>query len=123
MMSLETIQAMADDAGRIAAEKHQTPYVLFNEDDILRMPGGERWNGRRQFPFPNLGSYTPPKWRKVDELFVDSSGFGDESEPALTARQLNQKLLELLQKYKGPVGIAITEVGQFQLYLGVFRKR
>jgi hypothetical protein len=46
---------------------------------------------------------------------VDSSGFGEAGEPALTLRQF-------LGKIKTGCGYAITEAGQFQVYIGEFEK-
>ncbi|HDY89155.1 MAG TPA: hypothetical protein ENH82_13700 [bacterium] len=51
-----------------------------------------------------------------DQLFVDHSGFGANDEPALTADQF-------LEKVKEGFGYAIVEQGQFQLYVGVYKRK
>jgi hypothetical protein len=57
----------------------------------------------------------------LDNLFVDSSGFGAPDEPAYTQSQFMNKLNELLDKH-GKVTTTITDAGQFQVYVGVFIK-
>jgi len=57
----------------------------------------------------------------VDELFADSSGFGQDDEPALTPKQLKSQLQQLVDKY-GTVYTFLTGVGMFQVYIGVFTK-
>jgi len=54
-------------------------------------------------------------YKKVNEYFVDNSGLGSESEPALTARQF-------LNKVKNGYYYGITGQGQFQVYIGEFVK-
>lgn len=110
MMSLSAIHEESRKAGVKAAKANRMPFVVEQEDL-------DDWkaNGVRSFPFPFIGDYQPPGWRKVDSLFCDASGFGAPDEPALTIPQL----LEKLQVGKG---YAITECGQFQVYLGVFER-
>lgn len=57
----------------------------------------------------------------IEELFVDASGFGLDSEPALTQSQLKSKLTLLLDKYPS-VNTKLTNIGQFQVYIGLFIK-
>jgi len=122
MMSLETIRAMSEEQSEKAAKDNSTPYVPFNADDVNRMPGGDNWDGRRGFPFPNIGSYVPNGWVETGEsFFVDSSGFGNDNEPALTHQQLNRELMKLVED-KRRVGLAISEVGQFQLVVSVYER-
>ena len=54
-------------------------------------------------------------YKKVNEYFVDNSGWGSENEPALTARQF-------LGKVKQGYYYGITDMGQFQVYIGEFIK-
>lgn len=123
MMSLETIQQMSDEAGRLAAQRNLQPYVPYNEDDVERMPGGEKWNGRRGFPFPDLGSHQPEGWTDTGEsYFVDSSGFGRDDEPALTWQQFNRQIIADIVRSPRRLGLGITQVGQFQLYVSIFEK-
>jgi hypothetical protein len=96
---------MSRDAAKRAARAHKVPFIV-EQEDLDAMP---------PFPFPELGTYIPKGWQKVQEYFVDSSGFGQEGEPALTVNQFIKKLVV-------GRGYAITEVGQFQLYVGEFIK-
>ena len=112
MFSPEMIREMSDEAARKAARTKRQPYVPFSVDEIRRMP---------PFPFPNLGTYVPPGWELVEELFCDSSGFGSDSEPALSLRQVKEKLIEHA-KSEAQYGYGVRSTGQFQLYLGVFRR-
>lgn len=51
----------------------------------------------------------------VQEFFVDNSGFGSDSEPALTAGNF-------LKKIKQGLYYGITGIGQFQVYIGEFKE-
>ncbi len=66
-------------------------------------------------PIPDIGDNHPDGWELEEELFVDSSGFGDEGEPALTIDQFTKKI-------KAGYGYATIEQGQFQVHVGVFKK-
>jgi hypothetical protein len=57
----------------------------------------------------------------IENLFVDSSGWGAEDEPALTAGQFEKKLLDIIKEH-GPVYAFLTDAGQFQVYLGLFKR-
>lgn len=57
----------------------------------------------------------------VEEFFVDSSGFGLESEPALTPATFEDRLTRLIER-EGPLEAVLTGIGQFQVYVGLFRK-
>ncbi len=116
MMSLEYIQELAQAAAELAAEQNLQPYVPWNTGEV------EGWTS---FPFPNIGSHEPEGWEKIGILFCGSSGMGAENEPALAATQLKDRVIELMTDNAidnpgGSIGFAITEVGQFQLYVGVF---
>lgn len=104
MYALETIHQMNEDRCKEAQDRHLKPLVVskkLNLEDIRSMP--------------NFGSYRPKGWKLVRELFVDSSGFGREGEPALT---VNQFLAEI----KMFCGYAIIEEGQFQVMIGEFMR-
>jgi hypothetical protein len=70
-----------------------------------------------RFPFPQLGDYCPPGWELLTELFVDSLGWDlfDAGGPALS-------IAEFINRLEPGAGYGITDVGQFQLYVGVFRE-
>lgn len=110
MMSLDYIEQESRKAAAKASKSNKIPFIVEQEDiDFWR-------DYQRQLPFPNLGTYVPKGWEKVDELFCDSSGMGAENEMALTYNQLIEKL-------EAGKGYAITQAGQFQVYVGVFEKR
>ncbi len=111
MMSIEYIQAESRRAARRSAREHKGPFVFAPHDLDSRQP----------FPFPFIGCRVPRGWKLRESLFCDSSGFGAPDEPALTVDQLRAKLRELHAAEPG-LGYAITEVGQFQVYLGVFER-
>ena len=53
------------------------------------------------------------KFEEVNRFFVDSSGWGQENEPALTTDQF-------LEKVKAGRYYAIIEAGRFQVYVGEY---
>lgn len=110
MMSLSTIRQMQAEAAESAAAEGKTPFVTWPED-LARI----RVEGR--FPFPFLGDYVPQGWTLQETYFVDATGMGLESEPALTVDQF----LRVLEEFVGQ-GWAITEAGQFQVYVGRFTR-
>jgi hypothetical protein len=114
MMSLATIHALEREVGKKAAQEARMPYVPIHEDEIKTYP---------PFPFPHLGDHRPKGWELVEELFCDCSGWGASDEPALSVDQLKRKLIELQRASNATYGYGVTEAGQFQLYLGVFRRR
>lgn len=60
-------------------------------------------------------------YKLIEELFVDSSGFGQDNEPALTSFNFERKVIELC-KLHGTLTAKITKQGQFQVYVGLFKK-
>lgn len=104
-MDLQTIARLSREQGMRASKKHKKPY-LFEEEDRKHFP---------PFPFSNIGDYRPIGWELVNQYFVDKSGFGSDDEPALTIERLIKKL-------KAGMGYAIIEEGEFQLYIGEFKK-
>ena len=57
----------------------------------------------------------------IDNLFVDSSGFGSDSEPALTVDSFRSQLTRIVKEH-GAVYSTITNQGMFQVYVGLFKK-
>lgn len=112
MMSGQAIRALSDEMAAKAAEEGQEPLVPNTthegvDDDSLR-----------RIPF--LGDYEPPGWELVEEGFVDKSGFGTASEPAMTWRQFVDWVQQHLDT-DPDTGFAITSEGQFQVYVGAYR--
>ena len=118
MFSLETIRSMERAAARRSQAMGEVPLVFTGEPTFEDM--------RR---IPNLGDRCPRGWRRIFyepehvcqiTYMVDSSGFGTQGEPALTA---NQFLRELQASWKDGTGYAIISSGQFQVVIGLFEKR
>src|ERR1700677_2804540 len=57
----------------------------------------------------------------VEELFADSSGFGQDDEMALSVNQFEARTKELLKEH-GSLTAKITGQGMFQVYVGFFKK-
>ncbi len=125
MMGLETIRRMSDVAAYRAAEEGKYPLSIVHGEDA------------KHIPF--LGDYTPAGWRRAlwsdfystprsgypwreDEeatFMVDSSGWGDTGEPALTMPEFQAFLLQP-QRPQNEYGWAIREAGQFQVVVGAY---
>ena len=101
MYSLQYIKAINKEKSEQAEMEGATPY-------IAKFDGDE---GVRAMPF--LGDYIPKGYKIVNIFFVDSSGFGSESEMALTLGQF-------LNKVRAGFGYAIKESGQFQVYINEY---
>ena len=110
MMSLQDIRQLSDEAAVEAAEQELEPMALWPSD--CEPP----------FRFPNIGSMEPEGFEEVKDFFVDHSGFGGPGEPALTAEEFSKQLLAMVQESEVTLFAAITEIGQFQLYVTVYRK-
>jgi hypothetical protein len=66
---------------------------------------------------PQLGGGNVPKgYELVKEFFVDNSGMGAENEPALTFEQF------IATAWNKDWGYGITDCGQFQIYVGAYKK-
>jgi hypothetical protein len=111
MMTGEEIARISREAASRAQARNMKPYVVWPEDlvDTKRgiIPKG--------MSIPFLGDYIPKGWEMEEELFVDSSGFGQEDEPSLTMESFVKKMEE-------GKGYAVTSQGQFQVYVGVYRR-
>ena len=59
------------------------------------------------------------KRKRVETLFVDSSGFGSEREPAMTVRAFKNKMSDLIREH-GHVYAGLEGIGQFQVYVAVW---
>ena len=72
-------------------------------------------NDKNVFKCDFIGDYIPDGWEAIQNFFVDSTGWGRDNEPALTPENF-------LRKVKKGLGYAITEKGQFQVYITEFKK-
>lgn len=115
MMSLDAIQGLAQEAAEQSAKRNAQPFVVEAEDKAKWLDQVEHGVTPR-LPFPFLGDFTPKGWKQDGEdTFVDSSGFGSESEPAQTVKAFVEAL-EVGKAY------AISQSGQFQVYVRKFKK-
>ena len=129
MMDIDTIVALNKEAGNKAKKDGIKPttfeHKTLDRFDLMKIV--------------NLGNYVPKGWKRLDVnkyvmkwelpyshkilgkggLFVDSSGFGQPNEPALTIDQLISLMAKLLSN-KPSLGFGIVSEGQFQITIGVF---
>lgn len=111
MMSTEQIAELADEAAERAALEGLQPYVPWDAEEV------RRWGADRPIPIPNLGSLRPEGWKLEEHRMADKTGWGDESEPAMTVGQLQDWVIEHMGTSQG---YAIIEEGQFQVVIGRF---
>ena len=64
---------------------------------------------------PYIEDYKPEGWRQTDTFFVDTSGFEDKNEFALTFNQF-------IEEVKKGYGYVIISMGQFQVYIAEFKE-
>ena len=137
MMDIETIIAVNKQAGN-KAKRHGMKPTTFGPEDIEGMSEG--FTGVIS-GIVDFGNYVPKGWRRFDinlfskqwdlpyswkflkkgGLFVDSSGFGADGEPALTIKQFLHVMVDIL-KNRSDLGFALISQGQFQVTIGVFEK-
>lgn len=141
MMDIGTIRAMQRRAARKSQRNHVEP-LLVTEGDLSRLES-------HLVAIPFIGDRLPRGWQRVharklyretggavadpwqrgyargfdgeygETLFVDSSGWGGENEPALTVDQF----YDWVRDHGKGHGFAIVETGQFQVVVGVFKQR
>lgn len=109
MMSLGQIEELSREQGISAARAKKVPLVIEKQDNPAEML-------RR---IPNLGSYVPEGWEEVQRFFVDASGFSD---PAELAAHGCLSFRELVDAVTPGRGYALVQEGQFQVYVGEFKK-
>lgn len=117
MMSLSLIRELAHEAAEAAAENGDEPFVYATADEV------EEYG--TPFPFPFLGDYVPEGWTLEYEHFADSSGLGSPDEPALTVDELMDLILRRRRENAAEgliTGWAITQAGQFQVYVGEYTR-
>lgn len=109
MMSIDHIVGLAKEKTAQASRTQKQPLRIPNEWNRLT----EMKKTDRLHHIPNLGGYVHPDWERVDNFMVDSSGFGETNEPALTFEQFVDRVVPRR-------GYAIIEEGQFQVIVGEF---
>lgn len=104
MMDGATLAAVNRAATRRAQREGREPCLFDGDPDRVRVP--------------YIGDRTPRGWRRTDRdlMFVDTSGFGREGEPAMTQRAF-------LASLRPGYGYGIVEQGQFQAYVAEFEPR
>jgi hypothetical protein len=113
MMSIEVIVAVNRQIAMEAAAEGLVPYVPFNAEEM---------DDCTSFRFPNIGYLEPDGWEKTGaSWFVDKTGHGLPSEPALTGQQFKRQLAGYILRHPGH-GFAITEEGEFQVIVSAFRR-
>ncbi len=110
MYSLDVIKQLNKEAAEKAILEEIEPTLIAREDEVDEMP---------PFPFPMIGD-KKVELSRIETLFCDSSGFGQDGEPALSINQLKRKLKEMIRNH-GPIRVAVIESGQFQIYLDVWK--
>lgn len=115
MLDYSQIRDASEKAGRKAKRAGTKPLSI-------RQYTGENF---KQFckKIPFLGDYTPQGWDTIDaiqDIFVDSSGLGGDNEPAISLAQFKRKLDNF--KLSGDnYGFGVSEAGEFQVYIRVYR--
>lgn len=103
MRSEIEIRAESDEHYMAARKRKAKPYVAKKDAD------------EGVFKMPFLGCYKPEGWEVLNKYFVDSSGFGQEGEPALTVKRFLSKVV------KGR-GYSLESAGQFQVNVNEFER-
>ena len=104
MFSLEYIQALQDENTKKARKQGLTPYIAKTDHD----PEVRRCSF--------LAYYLPEGYELTDrQFFVDNSGLGGDTEPALTFEGF-------LREVKKGYGYAIFEAGEFQICIREYRR-
>lgn len=130
MLGPETIRQMSDVAAYRAAEEGKKPLLIWKADDLHHLPflGDYCPAGWRPARWSEM-TFTPRNvWRDAasgrgipskDEVYfmVDSSGFGNTHEPALTFSEF----VDYVGNQPG-FGWAIREAGEFQVVVGAYSK-
>jgi len=112
MMGLETINAVNAENAAVARERGINSSLTRLTAKTLSRVSKARHIG-------DAADDVDKVRERIDTLFCDASGWGSPNEPALTQDQLFERLEEICKEH-GKVDVAITEAGQFQLYLGVW---
>ena len=111
MMSIEVLIAVNNEIAQEAARRGLVPYVPFSADEATT-----------PFFCPNIGSLEPRGWKRTGaSWFIDKTGHGLESEPALTWAQFRSRLAGYLLRHPSH-GFAVVEEGEFQVVVAAFRK-
>jgi hypothetical protein len=116
MLSLSVIRRLSRDCAIRACRENKIPFV-YEQEDLDDLKAQLKAGKSLRFLIPYLGSYLPQGWRCTarEPLFIDTSGYGKEGEPALTTRAF----VEALTPGKG---YGCVEAGQFQAYIREYER-
>ena len=111
MMDARTLDYVNRKATREAAANKRVPIPFEESDREHILNGGGEWR------MPFIGDRTPRGYKRTDRdpAFCDHSGFGSETEPAMTTRRFARWL-------RSGYYYGVIESGQFQSYVGEFTK-
>lgn len=116
MMALQQIEELSRQAARKAARDRKHP-LMIEQDDILHAKRSLSIGRMPDLGIPFIGGYVPRGYKRVGEaVMVDSSGFGQEGEPALTIPQFIEQLVP-------GFAYAVVEAGQFQVYVQRYERK
>lgn len=116
MYSSSTLQSLNAEAALVAAAKNLVPFIPWdiNEIDTIGIDFLRK--------IPNIGSLdVSDAWDLLEEVLVDSSGYGAPGEAALTLNGCLEFIKEQVTESTSR-GFALVGTGQFQVILGVFEK-
>ncbi|CAK0779636.1 hypothetical protein CCP2SC5_920023 [Azospirillaceae bacterium] len=114
MYSLETLKSLNDEEVKKYFEEKPLKRVLIPKD-VFSSPD---YTGA---DIDGIAEHFTVK--KLEEYFVDSSGFGSPGEPAYTIADFTAIISGLLRSnHKRQYYAAITGSGQFQVYVTLFYK-
>ena len=107
MISGAQIRDDAEEQGRRSRKEGRQP-ASFTAEELERV-NKEGWASAAPRPIPWLGEYTPDGMVRVHTLFVDSSGFGQDGEIALSLNELFKRI------HPAPYAYGIVERGEYQV--------
>ena len=113
MRSIESIQEAARDAALKAFVQKKEPVCL----------GSGQFHP--PFPIPYIGTLVDQFSLPFDEIetfFVDSSGFGEPGEAAMTIEEFSLAASALVATFGAPVYWGVVQAGQFQVYVRAYAK-
>lgn len=116
MMGLETLRRVNAEATMKARAQRAKPLLLVSKDDVEDI--FEKHRKRIPYVGGDCEKFDK-KHPRLETFFVDISGFGSPSEPAMTMNHLQRKLTEMVEEH-GSIYIAAEEMGEFQGHLAVW---
>lgn len=115
MYGLETIKKM--NRGKLRLKKIKYVPYDYSESEMMAMvrktPDIREWD--------SIDIYDNG-YKEITTCFVDSSGVGRDDERAMTSTRFYSVLRDILKEEKQDVYLGITDMGQFQVYCGVYKK-